>query len=182
MFEWLKSVLGKPANSSMKPPWTEAGMRELTQDSPELNAFRAESGNVLHILGNPDKADIANEDLDAAAGIAVANYASKRTSHYGGHLAGYDRFLTSRRMILKSEDYLHIYDRKTETDLNCIHLFSLPTDPAKTLWARVLVDSAGKKAIVVTENTFMEETARNRWWLVREDGEWKIDYFEPIFN
>lgn len=85
-------------------------------------------------------------------------------------------------MILKSEDYLHIYDRNTETDLNCIHIFSLPTDPAKTHWARILVDSTGDKAIVVTEHPFMKETIRNRWWLIREDSEWKIDYFEPIFN
>lgn len=182
MFEWLKSLIGKPESSFMKPPWPEIGMRELTQGSPEWDRFRTESGEVLHILGNPTKAGITREDLHAAAGIAVAKYASKRTPYYGGHLAGYDRFLTSRRMILKSEDYLHIYDRRTETDLNCIHLFSLPTDLAKTLWALVLIDSAGKKAIVVTENAFMEGIARNRWWLVREDGEWKIDYFEPIFN
>lgn len=182
MFEWLKSLIGTPATSSMKPPWTETGMRELAQDSAELNKFRTESGEVLHILGNPDKAGITREDLDAAAGIAIANYSSRRTPYYGGHLAGYDRFLTSRRMILKSEDYLHIYDRKTETDLNCIHLFSLPADPAMTHWARVLIDSAAKKAIVVTENTSMDDTSRIRWWLVREDGEWKIDHFEPIFN
>jgi len=182
MFEWLKSLIGGTTNALKRPPWTEAGMRELAPTSPELDLFRMELGDVLYILGNPSKAGITSEHLDAAAGVAVANYASKRTLYYGGHLAGYDRFLTRRRMILKCEDYLHIYDRKTETDLNCIHLFSLPTDPAMTTWSHVLLDSAGKKSIVVTENAFMEDTARNRWWLVHEDGEWKIDYFEPIFN
>ena len=176
MFGWFKKQKPGAGGGS----WSD--LRDLADDFQAFARFRQETGRLLCALGNPTAAGISQEDVDTAVAEAMAAYNAGRAPYQGGALAGFDRFLTSDRIIRKREDYLHIHERGTDEDLHCIHIFSLPCDPAGLQWVEVFMDDSAQKAIATIEHEGIEERFRIRWWLVREQGEWKIHDFEHVFG
>jgi hypothetical protein len=164
-------------------PWSKVKMRDLSEHPPEFERFCRDNVALLCALSNPGAAGITQEDIDKAVSDAISDYVYHRAPYQGGELSGFDRIVTSDRVIRKREDYLHIHARETDEDLDCIHFTLLPYYPDEIQWIEILVDDAKQMAIVTTEHMApTDDRSRIRWWLSHENGEWKIHEFEPIFS
>lgn len=197
MLNWFRSlwrtssrnkafVAKKPASR----PWTEIEFRELAANSQEFEMFRRDTAALYCVLGDLEAVGISMEDIDKAFSEAIAESTAGRAPYQGGALSRLDCFVSRNRVIRKRADYFHIHMRESHEDLCLIHWHTVPHDPTTIRLLQVSTDNSGARAIVMTEHMQIAWTdndmyesvpSRIRWWLLREDGQWKIHEFEPVF-